>query len=112
MASEPLSIPVPICEVCWLIDHTVWEPESITESGQVLMRLKGVDIPKKYNTETVEICSECGGITVAGIYDLRDPATLLFLDDKDEDVDILDYDDVTRFYINLTTEQDTDEGTN
>jgi hypothetical protein len=62
MASEPLSIPVPICEVCWLIDHTVWEPESITESGQVLMRLKGVDIPKKYNTETVEICSECGGL--------------------------------------------------
>jgi len=33
------------------------------------MRLKGVDVPIKYNTGQVETCYECGEITVSGIFD-------------------------------------------
>lgn len=43
------------------------------DEGNILMRLKGVDVPNKYNTQTVEVCSQCGNITVSGIYELRDP---------------------------------------
>jgi hypothetical protein len=109
MASEPVEIPVPICEVCWLIDHTSWEPESVSSDGKVLMRLTGVDVPEKYNTESVEICAECGGITVAGIYELRDPATLYFLDDTEEGLEGLGYDDVTHFFIDLHGKSDNDK---
>lgn len=108
MASNQTNIPVPICEACWLIDHTSWEPESVSSDGKVLMRLTGVDVPEKYNTESVEICAECGGITVAGIYELRDPATLFFLDDMSEDLEVLGYDDVTHFFIDLGTNSDND----
>lgn len=44
------------------------------DEGNILMRLKGVDVPQKYNTQTVEVCSQCGNITVSGIYELRDPS--------------------------------------
>lgn len=43
------------------------------DEGNILMRLKGVDVPQKFNTQAVEVCSQCGNITVSGIYELRDP---------------------------------------
>jgi hypothetical protein len=46
------------------------------------MRLKGVDIPQKYNTQTVEVCSQCGKITISGIYELRDPEADSFTNQK------------------------------
>lgn len=67
MSTENPSIPKPVCEKCWLRDHTHWEPESVDDMGNILMRLKGVDVPIKYNTGQVETCSECGEITIAGI---------------------------------------------
>jgi hypothetical protein len=73
MGGEKILAPLPTCEVCWLKTHTQWEPESCDDDGNVIMRLKGVDIPQKYNTQTVEVCSQCGNITVSGIYELRDP---------------------------------------
>lgn len=73
MSTEPILSPLPTCEVCWLKGHTKWEPESCDGDGNILMRLKGVDIPQKYNTQTVEVCSQCGNITISGIYELRNP---------------------------------------
>lgn len=40
------------------------------DDGNILMRLKDVDVPIKFNVGTVEICSECGKVTIAGIYDI------------------------------------------
>ena len=45
-----------ICESCYLEDHTRWEPESMDENGTILMKLVGVDVPDKVNTESVETC--------------------------------------------------------
>jgi hypothetical protein len=42
------------------------------ESGHMLMKLVEVKIPKKYNLDEPEICSECGSITVAGIFTVVD----------------------------------------
>lgn len=54
-------------------EHAHWEPESMDEQGNVLMKLTGVDVPLKYNTGNVEKCFECGTPTIAGIYDLKTP---------------------------------------
>jgi|SRR5210317_179660 hypothetical protein len=82
MSAERVMAPLPTCEACWLKDHTQWEPESCDDDGNILMRLKGVDIPQKYNTQTVEVCSQCGKITISGIYELRDPEADSFTNQK------------------------------
>lgn len=105
MAAEPLLIPVPICEVCWLIEHTNWEPESMDENGKILMRLTGVDIPEKVNTDSVDVCSDCGSITVCGIYELRDPATVRHLEDGDDGEYESDDDDPTQFTFSLNPDE-------
>lgn len=110
MASEPVSVPIPVCELCWLIEHTSWEPESMDSAGRIVMHLTGVEVPKKYNTGTVELCGDCGGITISGIYDLRKPEDVNYIDD-----DLLDdlneeiYDDPTRFILSLYSEPDGDD---
>jgi hypothetical protein len=71
MAAEPVISPMPVCESCWLESHTKWEPESVDEKGKILMRLKGVDVPEKVNSGSVEVCVMCGNITVAGIFELK-----------------------------------------
>ena len=76
MAAEPVPVPKAVCEVCWLIDHTDWEPESMDERGNIVMRLTGVDMPKKVDIEAVEVCEYCGSITVAGIYEMMAPDML------------------------------------
>ena len=69
MSAERVETPQPVCEKCWLHVHTHWEPESVNDTGDILFRLKGVDVPIKYNTGQVETCCECGEITVSGIFD-------------------------------------------
>jgi hypothetical protein len=69
---------MPVCEACWIRDHARWEPESIDNSGTILMRLKGVDVPQKVNTGSVESCTVCGGITISGIFELRDPQIIMY----------------------------------
>jgi hypothetical protein len=78
MSAERLETPQPICEKCWLKDHTQWEPESVGDDGEVLFRLKGVDVPLKYNTGQVETCTVCGEITISGIFDLMNSDTHSF----------------------------------
>lgn len=105
MSAEPVLVPVPICEVCWLIEHTTWEPESIDQHGKLLMRLVGVDVPEKVNTDSVEICGVCNSITVSGIYIMRDPNMVEFLDD-DEYSDYEEDHSPTSFTINLSEDRD------
>lgn len=82
MSAERVLTPQPTCEACWLKDHARWEPESVDDEGNVKLRLIGVDVPNKYNTQTVEICSQCGKITVSGIFELRDPELDMFTNHK------------------------------
>lgn len=46
------------------------------------MRLTGVDVPVKVNTGAVEVCSNCGNITVAGIFEMQDPKVVFFTTDN------------------------------
>ena len=73
MSAEPVQSPVPICEACWVKENAEWEPQSMDGNGNILMRLKGVPTPKKYNIDTVETCEECGSITVVGLYKFKQP---------------------------------------
>jgi hypothetical protein len=75
--------PLPMCEDCWLNDHSRWEPESINDEGSVIMKLMGVDVPHKVNTGEVEVCCMCGGLTVSGIYEFKDPSKVLFSDSSE-----------------------------
>jgi len=77
-AAREFTSPMPVCEACWIKDHARWEPESIDGSGNILMRLKGVDVPQKVNTGSVESCSVCGQITISGIFELRDPQVVMY----------------------------------
>ena len=76
MSAESIQSPVPVCEACYVKKNAEWEPESIDEKGNILMRLKGVPTPSRYNMDTVENCSECGAITIVGIYELTEPEVL------------------------------------
>lgn len=77
-ADREFTSPMPVCEICWIKDHAKWEPESIDDSGNILMRLKGVDVPQKVNTGSVEVCSVCGKITISGIFELRDRRVVMY----------------------------------
>jgi hypothetical protein len=81
MAAKPVEVPMAICEMCWLDEHARWEPESMNESGIILMKLVGVDSPEIVNHGCVEICCMCGTVTIAGIYSLMDPGTVYFFDE-------------------------------
>jgi hypothetical protein len=42
------------------------------------MRLKGIDVPQKVNTGSVESCVNCGQITISGIFELRDSQVVMY----------------------------------
>lgn len=73
MSAEPIQSPVPICEACWVKQNAKWEPESMDDKGNILMRLMGVPTPQTYDLQTVEHCDECGSITVVGLYKFKEP---------------------------------------
>lgn len=88
MAAEPVISPVPICEVCWMDNHAKWEPESMDTTGRIIMRLKGVDVPNKVNSGSVEVCAMCGAITIAGIFEMKLTSEVYFLDQKSPDFEL------------------------
>ena len=49
------------------------------------MRLKGVDVPEKVNNGNVEVCVMCGGITIAGIFELKLTNEVYYLDGSYEE---------------------------
>ena len=69
----PVLVPMAVCEACWITDHSHWQPESIDENGSVNMRLTGVDLPDSVSLGSVDVCALCGGVTISGIYELKDP---------------------------------------
>lgn len=80
MAAEPLLRPLAVCEQCWLDTHMHWEPKSMNETGQILMKLVGVDTPNTASFGNVDICCMCGSITISGIYEMIDPTKVYFLE--------------------------------
>lgn len=85
MSAKQAPRPMALCEICFLEDHTRWEPESMDEDGRVLMKLVGIDVPEKINTETVEICCMCGCITVSGIFEIMSPSDAHFLEENERE---------------------------
>lgn len=55
----------------------------MNNEGNVLMRLVGVDVPEKVNTGEVEVCCVCGGLTISGIYEFKDPTKVYFSGQSD-----------------------------
>ena len=82
MAAKPALLPLAVCEMCWLDEHARWEPESMNEVGSILMKLAGVDSPEIFKPGSVEICCMCGVVTIAGIYEMKDPLTAYFLGEE------------------------------
>jgi hypothetical protein len=41
------------------------------QTGNIIMKLIGVDVPLKINNGVVEVCCLCGSLTVSGIYELK-----------------------------------------
>ena len=80
--------PMSVCESCWLMDHARWEPESMDDTGNILMRLVGVDVPVKVNNGTVEVCCMCGGLSISGIYEMKDPEAVYFTDNGDNSYEL------------------------
>jgi len=88
MAAEPVISPLPVCESCWIENHAKWEPESMDINGRILMRLKGVEVPSKVNNGSVEVCSMCGSVTIAGIYEMKLTSEAYFLDQQSPDFEV------------------------
>lgn len=65
-----MKVPEPVCEECWIKENAQWEPHSMDDDGNILMKLKDIEVPHKYNLDTVELCSKCGKMTIAGIYSM------------------------------------------
>lgn len=61
------------------------------ETGQMLVRLVDVKIPKKYNLGEPEICSTCGSITVAGIFEVENGSDGLRTSDLQPNLVSADY---------------------
>ena len=70
-----------VCEQCWLDSHTKWEPESMDENGTLMMGLVGVELPEIRDFGTVETCSMCGSLTIAGIYEMMPEGDVYFSGD-------------------------------
>lgn len=76
MSGELVSVPVPVCEVCWISSRSTWEPESVDENGHMLVSLVHVEMPKKYNLDEPELCNRCGSMTVSGIFETAPGSSL------------------------------------
>lgn len=77
-----------VCESCFLASHTRWEPESMDDTGNILMKLIGVDVPLKINNGSVEVCCECGGLTISGIYELKSKDDIMYMDNGDNQYEL------------------------
>jgi hypothetical protein len=85
MSASPIMSPMPVCEQCWLKEHARWEPHSMDGHGNIKMALSGVDVPQKINTGSVETCSGCGKITIAGIFDVKEQQIIFNAGEESQD---------------------------
>lgn len=59
----------PQCEACWIRDNSRWEPEGVSDSGQLIAKLVAIAVPEmRLKNMTPEVCVDCGDVTVVGIY--------------------------------------------
>lgn len=58
------------------------------ETGNILMRLIGVDVPLKINNGAVEVCCVCGGLTISGIYELKSKDDVMYMDNGDNKYEV------------------------
>ena len=58
------------------------------DTGNILMKLIGVDVPEKVNTGEVEVCCMCGSLTVCGIYEFKDPSKVYFDSDGNNEFEL------------------------
>ena len=91
MSSEQIKKAVAVCEKCWIDKHSKWEPESVDDKGNIKLRLTGVTTPYFGVRGVVEICTLCGKVTIAGIYDSEEPTVVYGVDSFG------DYSDYTGF---------------
>ena len=57
-------------------------------TGRIIMRLKGVDVPNKVNSGSVEVCAMCGAVTIAGIFEMKLTSEMYFLDQQSPDFEL------------------------
>lgn len=64
------------------------------QTGNILLKLVGVEVPQKVNTGEVEVCCMCGAITVCGIYEFKDPESVYFTNDVENnfELELTEYD--------------------
>lgn len=94
---------VPICEACWIKENSSWEPESVDEKGNIRLRLKGVATPPKISRGTVENCSDCESLTIAGILKVSGSEVVYGVDGS------ADYSDYTGFDAGAQPEDEEEE---
>lgn len=59
----------PQCEACWIAENSKWEPEAVSDEGQLIAKLVAVAVPEmRLQNLTPEVCVDCGDVTVVGIY--------------------------------------------
>jgi hypothetical protein len=63
-------------------EHSKWEPQSVNEDGNILVKLVGVDMPTIINTGSVDVCWMCGSVTIAGLYELKKQEEIYFTNDE------------------------------
>jgi hypothetical protein len=56
----------------------------MNETGNILLKLVGIDVPQKVNTGEVDVCCMCGAITVGGIYEFKDADKIHFFRDTND----------------------------
>jgi hypothetical protein len=78
----------PQCEKCYLEENCQWEPESVGDDGSLVSKLIAVAVPLEIKTGKINVCAQCGDITVIGIYAEMEEDSVQY------DVDPLDVDDL------------------
>jgi hypothetical protein len=106
MSDKLAMVPFATCEECWLSAHSKWEPQSIDQTGNIMMKLVGIEVPQKTNTGSVEVCCTCGSITIAGIYEMKNPETVNFT--REEEADKYEY-DLTHSFLEADDDDDFNE---
>ena len=62
----------PQCEVCYIKENSRWEADSVGPDGSLISKLIAVAVPLKLSPGSINVCCDCGEITVAGIYVEKD----------------------------------------
>ncbi len=58
----------PCCEKCWIKDNSRWEPDGVSEEGQLISKMTAIAVPQFLQLGSVNVCATCGEVTVVGLY--------------------------------------------